>query len=472
MEGKAHEAAIQIPAAELGTVEGVKRLIEELDKLFLKDSTQCLFQAMENFEQYTRSSEESIDDYIREFEQRYKRLKDLRSNTEAYEDGIKAFKLLHQANLKPDQKRLIRATTEKLTYDGMVKALKRTFGDGSGILKSSNGSNPYLAGASSSGVLVKQEPTFYTQGNVSSGDTDQSGYCSSAPSERSRMPSSSPSPSEDEENVFYLNGQMYRRENNRGQRPNFYQREKMEKNRHQRDYQRSQFQQRDQTSRNSPKKGSYKTDQKKTTCLICESPDHFVATCPYNALEQNKKEDKMGKRLTFLTKMDCNRSEVSLPARDDRYSCFIYETVNKALLDTGASSTVCGQNWLKVYEDSLSLEETELITTESCETAFRFGDGDMIATELVTIPVKMFGKRIFLKTHVIDSEIPLLLSRHTMNELGFVIDMKQKRVFALGGVEPILDTQSGHLVVSIIGIQRAHTKAKTRVSDAYLEKPC
>ena len=77
-----------------------------------------------------------------------------------------------------------------------------------------------------------------------------------------------------------------------------------------------------------------------------------------------------------------------------------------------------------------------------------------------------------MKTHVIDSEIPLLLSRHTMNELGFVIDMKQKRVFALGGVEPILDTQSGHLVVSIIGIQRAHTKAKTRVSDAYLEKPC
>jgi hypothetical protein len=58
-------------------------MIEQLNKLFLKDSTQCLFQAIESFEQYTRSSEESIDDYIREFEQRYKRLKDLRDNTEA-----------------------------------------------------------------------------------------------------------------------------------------------------------------------------------------------------------------------------------------------------------------------------------------------------------------------------------------------------------------------------------------------------
>jgi hypothetical protein len=60
-----------------------------------------------------------------------------------------------------------------------------------------------------------------------------------------------------------------------------------------------------------------------------------------------------------------------------------------------------------------------------------------------------------------------------MNELGFVIDMKKKEVFALGGVEPILDTQSGHLVVTIIGrrvpelnreSQRVHKKAKTHVS--------
>ena len=72
MSGKAHEAAIQIPPAELGTVA---KLTTELDKLFLKDDTQSLFQAIEEFEQYNRSKEDSIDDYIRGFEQRYKRLK-------------------------------------------------------------------------------------------------------------------------------------------------------------------------------------------------------------------------------------------------------------------------------------------------------------------------------------------------------------------------------------------------------------
>ena len=33
------------------------------------------------------------------------------------------------------------------------------------------------------------------------------------------------------------------------------------------------------------------------------------------------------------------------------------ESVNKALLDTGASTTVCGQKWLDIFEDSLTPNE-------------------------------------------------------------------------------------------------------------------
>ena len=44
MDGKAHDAAIQIPATQLGTDTGVEALIGALDKLFLEDTTQCLFQ--------------------------------------------------------------------------------------------------------------------------------------------------------------------------------------------------------------------------------------------------------------------------------------------------------------------------------------------------------------------------------------------------------------------------------------------
>ena len=209
---KSHDNHIKFP-----TVTGVTKLFAELDKIFLKDSTQSLFQAIESFEQYTRSSSETIDEYIREFEQRYKRLKDLRGNKEAYEDGIKAFKLLHQANLKPEQKRLVRATTIELTYKGMANALKRTFGDGSGILNASL-------------VADAEVP------------------------KRSVLWKPSSSTSEDEMNVLYVNGEWYERvdrqrpeenfKDRRYQRPNFYQRQRLEKTQEERRRKRPQFQQR------------------------------------------------------------------------------------------------------------------------------------------------------------------------------------------------------------------------------------
>ena len=453
MEGKAHEAAIQIPPAELGATNGVTKLIEQLDTIFLKDSTQSLFQAIESFEQYNRSRTESIDDYIREFEQRYKRLTDLRQKKEAYEDGIKAFKLLHQANLKAEQKRLIRATTAELTYKGMVSALKRTFGDGSGILD-----NPCGAGPSN----IKQEPiNFYVKGHSSSGETDQSGYCSSVSSDRSRVPTSSPSESEDEENVLYINGGRYKKMER--SRP-YAQKERSDRNFHQNRYHKPKYQSGDQKRHLSKTRVN-----ERRSCLICESTGHFVADCPYNTYKKKRDDDK---GLTFLTKIDQLESEVALPERDERYSFFIGETVNKGLLDTGASSTVCGRTWLNVFIDSLPPSEAAEIKTEQCNVAFRFGDGNkVIAQQLVSIPVRMFGKRLTIKTHVVDSDIPLLLSRQTMKELDCVIDICQNKVFAMGGEEPILDTQSGHLVVSIgqnesSNIQEEETAFLVDVNDA------
>ena len=419
MEGKAHKAAIQIAAAELGTTTGVTKLFAELDKIFLKDSTQSLFQAIESFEQYTRSSSETIDEYIREFEQRYKRLKDLRGNKEAYEDGIKAFKLLHQANLKPEQKRLVRATTIELTYKGMANALKRTFGDGSGILNASL-------------VADAEVP------------------------KRSILWKPSSSTSEDEMNVLYVNGEWYERvdrqrpeenfKDRRYQRPNFYQRQRLEKTQEERRRKRPQFQQR------SPKK------QQK--CFIRREPGHIVATCPYN---EYRNDERKGQKLTFLTKTDQQAETIST---DVRCSSFLAETKNKGLLDTGASSTVCGRRWLDNYVDNLPPWRAEQITTQPCSVSFRFGDGDVVrATELVKVPVQMFGQRLTIETHVVDCSIPLLISRQTMKEHRFVFDIFQKKVYAMGGEEPIHDTQSGHMAISIRRSEDLRSRTKTCVSE-------
>ena len=513
MSGKAHEAAIQIPPEELGTVA---KLTTELDKLFLKDDTQSLFQAIEEFEQYNRSKEDSIDEYIRGFEQRYKRLKALRKDKEAYEDGIKAFKLLHQASLTSEQKRLIRATTETLTYDGMVKALKRTFGDGSGIISSSSNdqgksTNPYFSAASSSGIKIKEEPVFYTKDSYhsSSSASDRSGYCSSGSDKRNQHSSTSDGEKDDEENVLYFQGGKYRRQRpaeHSYQRPNSSEQNFQRQRSSDQSYQRpnsseQQFQGQRPTGQSYQRQSpNYYQQQhlikkaenfKKTTCLICDSPEHRVIGCPYNKFTPERKKEDDSKRLTFLTKVVQLESAIAHPERAERCTFLLEETVNKALLDTGASSTVCGKQWLKIYEESLSPEEAIMIKTEPCDTTFRFGDGKKVtSTQLVTLPVQMFGRNFTLETYVVNSEIPLLLSRQMMNDFRFVIDMRQKKVYAMGGEEPILDTTSGHLVVSINGRafirvnpcrivqneqssqtddvpekeQRPHPKAKTRDS--------
>ena len=128
MNGRAYEAALQIAPAELGDETGVDKLITELDSLFLKDATHNLFMAIEDFEHYKRPEGVAMDLYVRDFEQKRKKIDQLRGQ-EVYEDGVLAYKLLNQANLNPDQKRLVKATITKLDYKMMVQSLKQTFGD-------------------------------------------------------------------------------------------------------------------------------------------------------------------------------------------------------------------------------------------------------------------------------------------------------------------------------------------------------
>jgi hypothetical protein len=94
----------------------------------------------------------------------------------------------------------------------------------------------------------------------------------------------------------------------------------------------------------------------------------LVATCPHKTFRKKYSDDKS---LTFLTKIDQLESEVTLPDRDEQYSYFIGETVNKGLHDTGASSMVCGRKWIEIFVESLPPWEAEKIQTEPCEAAFR-----------------------------------------------------------------------------------------------------
>ena len=96
MKGKPQEVSINMTIEELGAEDGVDKLIAELDKLYKKDSTQSLFKAIDDFEGYRRGDGEDIDNYILEFQRRYKILKQMRKNESLYDDMVLVYRLLNR----------------------------------------------------------------------------------------------------------------------------------------------------------------------------------------------------------------------------------------------------------------------------------------------------------------------------------------------------------------------------------------
>ena len=71
------------------------------------------------------------------------------------------------------------------------------------------------------------------------------------------------------------------------------------------------------------------------------------------------------------------------------------QTINQAVLDCGASQTVCGTEWYKCYLDSLGDEQLNQITESPSSTVFKFGVGSLKALKQASIPVTICGRNIF-----------------------------------------------------------------------------
>lgn len=75
LTSKALNAALQIPAADLAKDNGIDKLFERLDTLYLKDELSEKIKALESFETYKRSSNVSISDFLIEFDNKHFKIK-------------------------------------------------------------------------------------------------------------------------------------------------------------------------------------------------------------------------------------------------------------------------------------------------------------------------------------------------------------------------------------------------------------
>jgi transposase InsO family protein len=126
------------------------------------------------------------------------------------------------------------------------------------------------------------------------------------------------------------------------------------------------------------------------------------------------------------------------------------EARNCAVLDCACSSTVCGEDWLQSYIESLGEEDQQKVQCDPGEKVFKFGGGEIRKSKgSYCIPAFLAGQNVTVRTDVVDSDIPLLLSNKAMKRAKVKLDLENDTAQILGVEIALNHTSSGHYCVPI-----------------------
>lgn len=86
---------------------------------------------------------------------------------------------------------------------------------------------------------------------------------------------------------------------------------------------------------------------------------------------------------------------------DNEMCLFTSEARNVAVLDSGCTSTVTGQLWLKFYLETLHPDQVNMVKYHDSTRVFKFGGGETkISQGCVVIPCKLAGISIMVRTDI------------------------------------------------------------------------
>ncbi len=123
---------------------------------------------------------------------------------------------------------------------------------------------------------------------------------------------------------------------------------------------------------------------------------------------------------------------------------------NCAVLDSACSSTVCGSSWMKTYMESLDQTDRQKVCQSEGQRVFKFGGGTCLKSKgEFIIPAVVAGKAVTIKTDVVESDIPLLLSRTAMKRAAMKLDLENDTATIMGQEVALSLTTSGHLCIRI-----------------------
>ena len=390
LEGRAQAVSSQFSVAELKADNGVKNLLAKLDEMYLSEEGRRQFSSFRCMYRLKRESSESIDEFLSKFEHQYYKLKSLNV---VLPDTVLAFMLLEAVSLEEKEVQLILSSMTEIKFEEVKNSLRRVFGGKVSI---------------HSNATIKSEPVFLEEASENSN-----------------------------QETFYLKS--------RG-RGTF----------------RGSFRPR------GPRRGSYNTNRSKDNgrktnpvnekgeflrCLICESIYHFARDCQH-AYENKRKEygnsTERSEQVNDTVQLSLLVAYASDQENKQKLSTLVKESSCAAILDCGASSSVCGEIWLEDYMESLSEFEKNSIVEQSSQKSFTFGNGESFqSVKCVTLPCYIGNMKAEMKVDVVRCNVPLLLSKSAMKKGKMILDFENNRL-RIGEQEiELKETSSGHYKLSL-----------------------
>ena len=432
---KAKSAVIGLGKAAIGSATGLKQILEKLDKLYLTDKNQRIFQALDSFEKYRRPANVNMNTFILEFQKLHSKVSEYDCK---YPDGVLAYRMLKAANISNEHEQLIRATigTGKWSNEAVIEQLSKVFNDVSTTQPSS--------------LAVKVEPVYHSnveQINAPKYDHRMNGtlYDDYESDELEFTPP-------DEYDIYYGAPSFDRRPNQwkwkrpdrqTFQRPRGFQKARFVEDPSVRAGLRGSYNNSKTVPNPKDSRGNY------TTCRRCRSIFHWVEDCPHLSSDDKSRESKTYYGNSVEEQIYIGLFQSNVPISSDEITCLLSETLGMAVIDSGCPKTVCGQDWFDEHLKSRNLDSSSLQVLPS-KAIFRFGDSDPVhASKKVLLPLNIAKKDVLLETEVVSSNIPLLLSKETMKTANAKLNFDNDTI-SLFGVEQVMEcTSSGHYAIPI-----------------------
>ena len=218
-------------------------------------------------------------------------------------------------------------------------------------------------------------------------------------------------------------------------------------------------------------------------CKTCGSFRHFNRDCSYNK-DSNTSNFQRKKGKVYLVNIEDSDEEEALLSQFDKavsegeegeseqdqvekvffttnkeeLSKFTAESINCAALDSCCTSSVSGQKWMNIFLASAPGEIKKLIKGPyKSKKTFQFGNEGILPTTMAyTIPIIVAGQQHFIEVDVIDSDIPLLMSKSHMKKLGITLNMANDTATIMGKPIRVDTTSAGHFILNLFGDNEHH----------------